>query len=91
MPILTSGKAILTASPSAATRPWQASAISNAPPMHTPLIAETHGLPQVSSLRKTPLMRPALSNSSLTAASGSLAFSALKRSNIVLSIEMSAR
>jgi hypothetical protein len=36
---------------SAATRPWQASDISKAPPMQVPLIAETHGLPQVSSLR----------------------------------------
>jgi hypothetical protein len=51
MPTLTSGRAILTDGESAATRPWQASDSSNAPPMHTPLIAETHGLPQVSILR----------------------------------------
>ena len=63
MPTLTSGSAILTLSPSAATRPWQASDSSKAPPMQVPLIAETQGLPQVSSLRNSQVMRPAPSKS----------------------------
>ena len=69
MPTFTSGSAILTLSLSAATRPWQASDSSKAPPMQVPLMAETQGLPLVSSLRQSQLMRPALSNRSFTALS----------------------
>ncbi len=79
MPTFTSGSAIFTLSQSAATRPWQASDSSKAPPMQVPLIAETQGLPQVSSLRKSQVMRPALSNSILTALFGSFALLLLEK------------
>ena len=90
MPTLTSGSAIFTASLSAATRAWQASDSSNAPPMQVPLMAETQGLPQVSSLRHSHVMRPAPSNSIFVAASGSFALAAWKRSSWPLSMFRSA-
>ena len=90
MPTFTSGSAILTLSPSAATRPWQASDSSKAPPMQVPLIAETQGLPEVSSLRNSQVMRPAPSNSIFTALSGSLAFSSWNRPSMRFSMVRSA-
>ncbi len=50
-PTLTSGRANFAFAFSAATRWWQASASSTAPPIAVPLTAQTHGLPQVSSRR----------------------------------------
>ena len=58
--------------------------------MQVPLIADTQGLPDVSSLRHRPPMRPALSNSSFAAFSGSLAFSLAKMASIFCSMVRSA-
>ena len=90
MPTFTSGSASLTSLPSATTRPWQASANSNAPPMHVPLIADTKGFPHVSSRRQRWLMRPAASNRTLTAPSGFFAFSSANIPNMPLSMVRSA-
>jgi hypothetical protein len=90
MPTFTSGNAIFTFSESAATRPWQASANSNAPPMQVPLIAATHGLPQVSSLRQTPVIPPAPSNNACVAFSRSLLLSRANSDNSSCSIFRSA-
>jgi hypothetical protein len=58
--------------------------------MQVPLIAETQGLPQVSSLRKIVLIRPAPSNSISTAFCGFFAFSVWTISNMRFSMVMSA-
>ena len=89
-PTLTSGKASLTDFAFETTRAWQASDSSNAPPMQVPLIAETQGLPQVSSLRHSQVMRPATSKMRCMAFSGSRAFSSSASVKMLLIIDRSA-
>src|SRR3546814_14106440 len=90
MPTFTSGSAILTDLELAATRPWQANDNSKAPPMQVPLMAETQGLPLVSTLRHSRAMRPAASKSFWTAVAGSFAFSWASMENIDLIMVRSA-
>ncbi len=53
-------------------------------------MAETQGLPQVSSLRKSQVMRPVASNSFCTAVAGSAASASFRRSKLPLIMERSA-
>ena len=90
MPIFTSGKPMTGLSLSAITRPWQASDNSVAPPMQVPLMALTHGLPQVSSLRNSHDMRPAISKSVRVPCWGSRSIAASNRLRMASIMVMSA-
>ncbi len=58
--------------------------------MQVPLMADTQGLPEVSSLRKRPVIRPTRSKSFRAALSGSFFLSSAWKVNIDLIIERSA-